>query len=137
MPTRSLDAQIRRQASAEREATGHEHAPSEVTGAHSPAMTRALMTPLRSWELFVFGAAALSLLFIGALAYRVVDASGKSETLARQSHEVLENVERLHRAAVSIESSSRAYVITGEVAYVRRGAPSLRACAATWPPCKR
>lgn len=75
------------------------------------------MTPLRSWEIFVFGAAALSLLLVGALAYRVVDASAKDDALVSQSHEVLENLERAHRAAVSIESNSRAYVITGEVAY--------------------
>jgi len=81
------------------------------------ASALAFATSLNARTPLVFVAAALIVLFVGGFSYRVVDEAGKSDALVRHSHRVLQNIEHLRLAAVSIESNSRAYIITGEPAY--------------------
>ena len=61
-----------------------------------------------------FGSAILILLVVGALSYRTIAESSESDRWVRHSHEVMENLEGMLLAVVSLESSYRGFVLTGE-----------------------
>ena len=67
-----------------------------------------------------FAAAIAIMLVVGAASYRSMGASSESDRWVRHTHEVLENLQELHLAMVSIESTNRGFVLTGDESYVER-----------------
>src|SRR5271170_3303827 len=61
-----------------------------------------------------FGSAILALVVIGAISDRGLMVSSESDRWVRHTHEVLENLQDLRSAVGSAESSSRAFLLTGE-----------------------
>src|SRR5271165_3573162 len=75
-------------------------------------------TPVSRSLYLAFGAAILVLFGLGATSYWAVVKSVESDRWVRHTHEVLENLQHLSSAMDSVESSCRAYVLTGEESYV-------------------
>ena len=75
-------------------------------------------SPLNRKVQLLFGSALAILLVVGAVSYRGMVVSNKSDRWVRHSHEVLENLQELLFAMQSIESSSRGFVLTGEESYL-------------------
>src|SRR5271155_3741916 len=65
-----------------------------------------------------FGSAILTLLVVGAISYRGMVVSSESDRWVRHTHEVLENLQNLISAMLSVESSARAFVLTGSESYL-------------------
>ena len=65
-----------------------------------------------------FGSAIVALLVVGTLSYRAIAVSSESERWVRHSHEVLENIQQLLLTIMSIESSYRGFVLTGDETYL-------------------
>jgi len=68
-------------------------------------------------EQLAFGSAVLTLLVVGAMAYRAMGVSMESDRWVRHTNEVIEKLEDLLFAMESIESSYRAFVLTGKESY--------------------
>jgi PAS domain S-box-containing protein len=64
-----------------------------------------------------FASAILTLLVVGAMFYRGMVVSQENDRWVRHTHEVMENLEDLLFAMESIESSYRAFVLTGRESY--------------------
>ena len=72
-----------------------------------------------NWKVqLAFGSALLILLFVGAVSYRSILASGESYQWVEHSHKVLENLQDLLLSVKSIESSTRGFVLTGNESYL-------------------
>jgi CHASE3 domain sensor protein len=65
-----------------------------------------------------FGAGIAILLVVGAFSYRSMVVSTESDQWVRHTHRVLENLQAVNLALVSIESSSRGFVLSGEESYL-------------------
>jgi len=65
-----------------------------------------------------FGFAILSLFAVSAISYRGMVLSGESARWVRHTHEVLETLQDLLFTMQSIESNSRAFVLTGNDSYL-------------------
>jgi len=61
-----------------------------------------------------FGTAILALLVVGGISYRSMVVSSESERWVLHTHEVVENLQDLLLAMENIESSCRAFVLTGK-----------------------
>jgi diguanylate cyclase (GGDEF)-like protein/PAS domain S-box-containing protein len=61
----------------------------------------------------VFGAAILTLLLAGAMSYRAIAVSSESDLWVRHTHVILQDLQNLLVAMETIQSSSRAFVLTG------------------------
>ena len=70
-------------------------------------------------EQLAFGFATLILLVAGATSYRAMAVSMESDRWVRHTHEVIEKLEDLLFAMESIESSYRAFVLTGNESYFK------------------
>ena len=68
-------------------------------------------------EQLAFASAILTLLVVGAMFYRGMVVSMENDRWVRHTHEVIENLEDLLFAMESIESSYRAFVLTGKESY--------------------
>src|ERR1700733_1395033 len=66
-----------------------------------------------------FGAALLIVLFVGAVSYRAIMASGESDRWVQHSHKVLETLQDLLLSVKSIESSARGFVLSGKESYLK------------------
>ena len=65
-----------------------------------------------------FGASILALLVVGAISYRSLAISGENYTWVQHTHEVLENLEDSLSAMQNVESSYRAFALTGKESYL-------------------
>ena len=66
-----------------------------------------------------FGAALLIVLFVGAVSYRSILASGESDRWVQHTHKVLETLQDLLLSVKSIESSARGFVLSGNESYLK------------------
>jgi PAS domain S-box-containing protein len=64
------------------------------------------------------GAAILALLVVGAISYHAIATTTESDRWVRHTHEVLEKLQNLRFAMGSIESSYRAFALTGKESYL-------------------
>ena len=67
---------------------------------------------------FAFGSAIAILLVVGALSYRSIAISNKSNRLVQHTNQVLENLQNLVLAMVTVESDARGFVLTGNDSYI-------------------
>ena len=67
---------------------------------------------------FGFGLVLAILFIVGGLSYRTVMAFRESDQWVGHTHEVLENLQDLHLAMESIESSCRGFVLTGKESFM-------------------
>jgi PAS domain S-box-containing protein len=67
---------------------------------------------------FAFASAILTLLTFGAICYRAVDVSSESDRWVVHTNSVLANLQGILAAMLTIESSTRGYVLTGEKSYL-------------------
>ena len=65
-----------------------------------------------------FGSAILALLIMGGASYRSMVVSSESDRWVRHTHEVLEHLQNLLSAVLSVESSARWFVLTGNEEFV-------------------
>jgi PAS domain S-box-containing protein len=65
-----------------------------------------------------FGAAILTLLGAGVIAYRALVSSNQSQGWVRHTDQVLEELQELLSASENIESNSRGFVLTGDKSYI-------------------
>ena len=65
-----------------------------------------------------FGAAILTLLGSGVISYRALVVSNQSQGWVRHTDQVLEELQELLSAGQNIESSSRAFALTGDKSYI-------------------
>jgi signal transduction histidine kinase len=79
---------------------------------------------LRSTHL-ALASAILILLAIGTLAYRGLDAAQRANGWVAHTHDVLDNLQRLSLAVVSIEASDRRYMLTDDNADLSASRASL------------
>jgi CHASE3 domain sensor protein len=70
--------------------------------------------PLQRKIQLTFGAAIVMLLGVGTISYPGVALSGESDRWVRHTHEVIENLQDLDGAMETVESSQRAFVVTGD-----------------------
>jgi PAS domain S-box-containing protein len=75
------------------------------------------LSPNRTVQL-AFGSAIAILLVVGAFSYRAMVVSSESERRVRHSHEVLENLQQLLLAMISIEAIGRGFILTGDESYL-------------------
>jgi PAS domain S-box-containing protein len=75
-------------------------------------------SPLNRKVQLAFGSAIMALLVVGAISYRGLGVSNKSDRWVGHTHEVLENLEDLMLAMGSAESSCRGFVLTGQESYL-------------------
>ena len=68
---------------------------------------------LNSKVRFAFGAALLTLLLAGGMSYRAIADSIESDRWVRHTHVVLQELQNLLLTMETIQSSSRAFVLTG------------------------
>jgi PAS domain S-box-containing protein len=78
---------------------------------------KTISLPSRKVQL-AFGSAILTLVILGAISYRGTVVSSESDQCLRHAHEVLEKLQNLLSAMLSIESSYRGFVLTGEESYL-------------------
>ncbi len=71
----------------------------------------------RTW--LAFGVATLTLLVVGAISYRGIVMSGKSDHWVRHTHEVLEDLQNLLGAMEGVESSANGFILTGDESYLK------------------
>jgi PAS domain S-box-containing protein len=104
-----------------------------------------------SWQsrktLVAFGSAILTLLVVGAVAYRSATVSNESNKWVRHTHEVLDTLQDLRFAMESIQSNTRGFVLTGKDSYLasyrdsalnaERGEASIRKLTADNPEQQR
>ena len=65
-----------------------------------------------------FGSALLISLFVGAVSYRSILASGESDQSVQHTHKVFETLQDLLLSVKSIESSARGFVLSGNESYL-------------------
>jgi PAS domain S-box-containing protein len=68
--------------------------------------------------LVAFSSAILVLLIVGVISYRSVITSRESNRWVRHTHEVLENLENLRTAMERVQSSGRAFALTGTDSFI-------------------
>src|ERR1700733_6041906 len=68
--------------------------------------------------LLAFGSAILVLFVIGAISYRALAVSEKSDRWVRHTHEVLEKLQVMDSAVQTTESSYRQFALTGSKHYI-------------------
>jgi PAS domain S-box-containing protein len=61
----------------------------------------------------------LTLLVVGAISYRGIVMSGKSDRWVRHTHEVLEDLQNLLGAMEGVESSANGFILTGDESYLK------------------
>ena len=67
---------------------------------------------------FAFGCAILILLVVGAISYHAIIVAGESDQWVGHTHDVLEDIQDLRLAMESSDSNSRAFLLTGNEAYL-------------------
>lgn len=75
-------------------------------------------SPLSRKVQLAFGTAVLALLVVGAISYRGIVMSSESDRWVRHTHEVLEKLQDLLSAMQGVESSYRAFALTGKDSYL-------------------
>jgi PAS domain S-box-containing protein len=65
-----------------------------------------------------YGCGVLLLLIVGAISYRGTVVSSESDQWVRHTHEVLESLQDLQSAMLSVESSARGFVLTDKESYI-------------------
>ena len=68
--------------------------------------------------LVAFSSAILVLIIVGVISYRSVITSRESNSWVQHTHEVLENIENLRTAMVGVQSSARAFALTGNSSFI-------------------
>src|ERR1700691_2679389 len=71
-------------------------------------------SPLDRKIQLAFGSAILTLLAVGVISYHSMAVSSESDRWVRHTHEVLENLQDLRSALGGMESSYRAFLLTGQ-----------------------